>query len=317
MSRAGGRTGGVCRFAYAFSGRTELVARTGVFYVGFALVLVPLGAGSGALASVVTLHRQVLIVAAGSLIIALGIVQILGGGWSLQPAARFQQKMVARGTWASTVGLGAAYGLAGFCSGPILGAVLTVAAAGGQPLRGAALLAVYALGMTVPLFLLAVLWQRFDLGRRSWLRGREFSLGPLRLHTTSTVSGLLFIAVGVVFLLFDGVAVRRRPRHRARRREPRRLPRRRGPRPGAARRARRRRRRRGRVASPAHPQDTGSRHAAIGRRTGSASAARRPRTASPYAARGNRDRRRGHQTHRPRGMTPPTNSTLSPTAGDL
>ncbi len=193
-------------FAYAFSGRTELVACTGVFYVGLALVLVPLGAGSGALASVVTLHRQVLIVAAGSLIIALGIVQILGGGWSLQPAARFQQKMAARGTWASTVGLGAAYGLAGFCSGPILGAVLTVAAAGGQPLRGAALLAVYALGMTVPLFLLAVLWQRFDLGRRSWLRGREFSLGPLRLHTTSTVSGLLFIAVGVVFLLFDGTA---------------------------------------------------------------------------------------------------------------
>ncbi len=28
-------------FAYAFSGGTELLARTGVFYVGLALVLVP------------------------------------------------------------------------------------------------------------------------------------------------------------------------------------------------------------------------------------------------------------------------------------
>jgi thiol:disulfide interchange protein len=102
--------------------------------------------------------------------------------------------------------LGAAYGLAGFCSGPILGAVLTVAAASGQPLRGAALLAVYALGMAAPLFILAALWQRFDLGRRGWLRGREYRLGRLRLHTTSTVSGVLFIAVGVVFLLFDGTA---------------------------------------------------------------------------------------------------------------
>lgn len=193
-------------FAYAFSGRTELVARTGVFLLGLALVLVPLGAGSSALTSLVTVHRSTLITVAGVVVIALGVVQILGGGWALAPAARAQQRMAARGTWISTAGLGAVYGLAGFCSGPILGAVLTVAAASGQPLRGATLLAVYAVGMTAPMFLLAALWQRFDLGRRGWLRGREFRVGPLRLHTTSTASGLLFVAVGVVFLVFDGTA---------------------------------------------------------------------------------------------------------------
>jgi hypothetical protein len=68
------------------------------------------------------------------------------------------------------------------------------------------LLAVYAVGMAVPLFVLALLWQRFDLGQRRWLRGREYRLGPLRLHTTSTISGLLFVAVGVLFLVFDGTA---------------------------------------------------------------------------------------------------------------
>ena len=193
-------------FAYAFCGRTELLARTGVFFGGLALVLVPLGAGSSALGSVVTLHREVLILVAGWVIIALGGVQILGGGWSLRPAAQFQARMASRGTWVSTVGLGAAYGLAGFCSGPILGAVLSVAAASGAPGRGAALLAVYAFGMTVPMFVLAALWQRFDLGRRTWLRGREFRVGPLRLHTTSTVTGLLFVGIGVVFLGFDGTA---------------------------------------------------------------------------------------------------------------
>lgn len=193
-------------FAYAFAGTTALLARTGVFFLGLAAVLVPLGAGSSALASVVTLHREALILVAGWMIVGFGVVQILGGGWSVRPAARVQQRMAASGSWVSTVGLGAAYGLAGFCSGPILGAVLTVAAASGQPLRGAALLAVYALGMAAPLFILAALWQRFDLGRRGWLRGREYRLGRLRLHTTSTVSGVLFIAVGIVFLLFDGTA---------------------------------------------------------------------------------------------------------------
>jgi cytochrome c biogenesis protein CcdA len=191
-------------FAYAFSGRTALLARTTVFFLGLAAVLVPLGAGTGALGSVITLHREVLVLAAGWVIITLGVVQLLGGGWSLRPAARLQQRMASRGTWASTLGLGAAYGLAGFCSGPILGAVLTVAAASDSPLRGVVLLAVYALGMAAPMFALAALWQRFDLGRRAWLRGRGYRIGPLQLHTTSTLSGLMFIAIGVVFLLFDG-----------------------------------------------------------------------------------------------------------------
>jgi cytochrome c biogenesis protein CcdA len=192
--------------AYAVASRTGLVARTALFGLGLAAMLVPLGAGAGALAGLVTLHRELLIAIVGWLVVALGVVQILGGGWSLRPAARVQQRMAARGTAASTVGLGAAYGLAGFCSGPILGAVLTVAAAGGAAVRGAALLAVYAVGMTVPLFLLALLWQRFDLGRRRWLRGREYRIGPLRLHSTSTLSGLLFIGVGLLFLLADGTA---------------------------------------------------------------------------------------------------------------
>jgi cytochrome c biogenesis protein CcdA len=193
-------------FAYAFGGRTELVARTAVFLVGLAVVLVPLGAGSGALASVLAAHRGVVITTAGVVIVVLGVVQLLGGGWALSSATRFQARMARRGTWLATLGLGAAYGLAGFCSGPILGAVLTVAAAGGQAVRGAALLALYALGMALPLFVLALLWQRFDLGGRRWLRGREYRLGPLRLHSTSTISGLLFIAVGVLFVVFDGTA---------------------------------------------------------------------------------------------------------------
>lgn len=192
--------------AYAVAGRTELVARTGVFLLGLLVVLVPLGAGASALTGLLTGHRATVVLVAGLVVIALGVVQILGGGWALAPAARAQPRLARRGTWVATGALGAVYGLAGFCSGPILGAVLTVAAASGQPVRGAALLAVYALGMVVPAFLLAALWQRFDLGRRSWLRGRAFRLGPLHLHTTSTISGLLFVGIGVLFLLADGTA---------------------------------------------------------------------------------------------------------------
>ncbi len=193
-------------FAYAFQGSGALLARTGLFYLGLAAVLVPLGSGSTFVSVLFYGHREALIQVAGWTIIVFGAAQILGFGFGSTRAAALQQRMVRRGRWASVIGLGAAYGLAGFCSGPILGSVLTVAAASGRPLEGAALLAVYALGMTAPMFLLALLWQRFDLGRRRWLRGRVVQIGRLQVHTMTLLSGGLFIVIGALFLSYDGTA---------------------------------------------------------------------------------------------------------------
>lgn len=79
-------------------------------------------------------------------------------------------------------------------------------AVSGSPVYGASMLAVYALGMALPLFVLALLWDRCKLGTRGWLRGREFTLGRLRLHTTSLLSGVFFIGIGVLFLRFNGTS---------------------------------------------------------------------------------------------------------------
>jgi cytochrome c biogenesis protein CcdA len=195
-------------FAYAFASRRALLARTVVFYVGLLITLVPLGTGASAASSLFYGHRPLLITIAGWSIIGLGVLQLAGRGFAVPGVARLQAVVSTRGDngWLSTLLLGAVYGLAGFCSGPVLGAILTVAATQDSPWQGGALLAVYALGMAAPLFVLAALWDRFDLGRRRWLRGRTLTWGRLRVHTTSLVAGLLFIAVGVVFLRYDGTA---------------------------------------------------------------------------------------------------------------
>ncbi|MFH8452922.1 cytochrome c biogenesis CcdA family protein [Streptomyces fungicidicus] len=191
-------------FAYSFTNRTRLLRHTAAFYAGLCLTLVPLGA-AGSLASRLFIgHRDTLVLAGGWTMIALGVVQLLGLGFG---SRRLQQRAGApTGSASSTVALGAVYGLAGFCAGPILGSILTVAALGGSPLRGGLLLAVYALGMAAPLFVLALLWDRWELGRRSWLRGRGFRIGRLHLHSTSVLGGLLFIVLGAMFLAFDGSA---------------------------------------------------------------------------------------------------------------
>lgn len=192
-------------FAYAFGSRGELVRRTLVFYVGLAVTLVPLGMGIAAVSRLVYGYRGTLILVSGLLIIAFGVIQLLGRGFSIGPLSRLQGK-IKGDSLASTFALGAVYGFAGFCSGPILGAVLTVAAASGTAWTGAVLLAIYAAGMAAPLFVMALLWDRFDLGHRRWLRGREISIGSVRMHTTNLISGLLFITIGVLFIVYEGTS---------------------------------------------------------------------------------------------------------------
>ncbi|MFI2315156.1 thiol-disulfide oxidoreductase [Streptomyces sp. CB00072] len=192
-------------FAYSFTSRTKLVARTGLFYIGLCTTLVPLGVAGSFASRLFYGHRDTLVSIGGWTVIALGVAQIAGLGFG---SRRIAQAAGARrsGSALSVFALGAVYGLAGFCAGPILGGILTVAALDGDPFHGGALLAVYALGMAVPMFALALLWDRFDLGRKRWLRGRALQLGRIRLHSTSVIGGLVFITLGVVFLVFDGTS---------------------------------------------------------------------------------------------------------------
>lgn len=185
-------------FSYAFSNPGQLLARTGVFYLGLAATLVPLGVLAGTLGGFVTQHRHALVLGAAAVVIVLGIVQLVGvpipfanagpavGGTS--PAAVFL--------------LGTIYGLLGACAGPILGSVLTLAALGGTPLYGGLVLAVFAAGMTFPLVALALLWSRFD-GVQRWLRPRELKIGKWRNSWTQIIGGVVSISLGI-FLIASG-----------------------------------------------------------------------------------------------------------------
>jgi cytochrome c-type biogenesis protein len=88
--------------------------------------------------------------------------------------------------------------------------VMTLSALSGSPIGGVALGLAYVLGMTFPLFVLALAWDRFRLGERRWMRAR-----PVRLHlggrvlATNTVNvavAVLFAAMGsfVIYLAGTG-----------------------------------------------------------------------------------------------------------------
>jgi cytochrome c biogenesis protein CcdA len=193
-------------FAYAFPSRGALLARTGVFYLGLLTLFIPLGLGIGAVGSLFLERRAELSLVAGLLLIAIGGYQLAVGGFELPGAGRLQgRRFGASGeSLTATYALGLVYGVGGFCSGPLLGGVLTIAGSSGGAATGALLLAIFAAGMAAPLFVLALAWDRLGDAGRGRLRGREIQLGPIRRHVTVVVSSLLFMALGLAFIVFQG-----------------------------------------------------------------------------------------------------------------
>ncbi len=192
-------------FAYAFRSPHRLAARSLVFYAGLVSTLVPLGVAASALGALLNRYRDIAVTGLSALIIALGVVQILGLRLRLPwPASGSSGRVRDATVPLSVYLLGLGYGLAGVCSGPILGSVLAVAALGSGPLYGGTLLAVYALGMALPVFVLALLWERFDVSSRRLLRPRALRLGLVRTTTVGVLSGSLFVIIGILMLATGG-----------------------------------------------------------------------------------------------------------------
>ena len=190
-------------FAYAFPSRGQLMLRTAIFLAGLAVVLIPVGLGVGALGSLINERRAEVTLIAGVLLIAIGLYQLALGGFEVPGTAGLMGR-VSGDSAIATFTLGAVYGIAGFCAGPILGGVLTIAATSGGALTGGALLFVYALGMAVPLFVLALLWERIGPWARTRVSAGEWRIGRWSRPRVTVISSLMFIALGFLFVVFQG-----------------------------------------------------------------------------------------------------------------
>lgn len=186
-------------FSYAFTSPGQLLSRTGIFYLGLITTLVPIGVLAGSLGAFVNEHRAQVVAGAAWVVIVLGVLMVAGVSFRL-PATRGD---IATGTTTSVYALGTVYGLAGVCAGPLLGAVLAFAAFGASPVHGGAVLMVFAAGMTLPLLILALVWDRLPLIRRL-VRPRGVRLGRWSNTWTNLVGGCMTISVGVLLLRTEG-----------------------------------------------------------------------------------------------------------------
>jgi cytochrome c-type biogenesis protein len=181
-------------------GRALVMRNAAAYVIGFSIVFIALGAALGTAGAMagsldyISQNRLWLVRIGGVLVLLLGLHQL---GWISVPflnrTRRANLEAKSPGTVVSSFLIGVTFG-AGWspCVGPILGAILTMAAGQGSIDRAIWLLTVYSFGLAVP-FLLAALAFGSAPGIIRKLNSRT--------ALVTTISGAVMIGVGVVMIL--------------------------------------------------------------------------------------------------------------------
>jgi cytochrome c-type biogenesis protein len=164
----------------------RVVASSVPFVVGFTAIFVLLGAAAAAIGRVVSGNAQLEI--AGFLLVVFGLAFM-----GLLPVP---ERVMAPGLLASARQRGSSLLLGGAfaacaapCIGVVLGSVLVLASGTGTVLKGAVLLAAYALGLAAAFLLAGVAFAR-AMGAFRWLRDRYAVI--------QVVSGVVLVALGLL-----------------------------------------------------------------------------------------------------------------------
>jgi cytochrome c-type biogenesis protein len=171
--------------------RRETVMAAMLFVCGFSTVFVALGASASVIGVVIRAYSAELSIVAGIVIIVMGLhfLGVFRIGVLLREKRLEMGKPV--GLWGSYVmGLAFAFGWTP-CIGPILAAILAVAAAEQTVARGAGLLAVYSLGLGIPFLLAAFAVEPFAAFMARFRR---------HLAKVERVMGGLLVLTGIAFL---------------------------------------------------------------------------------------------------------------------
>jgi cytochrome c-type biogenesis protein len=175
----------------ASTSRRVVMLSAVLFVLGFSTVFVLLGASASLIGELIHAWSEQLSIVAGIVIIAMGLHFL--GLTRIGLLMREGRLSIPRpvGLWGAYVmGLAFAFGWTP-CIGPILAAILSIAAAEATVAKGAGLLAVYSAGLGIPFLLAAFMIERFS---------ELFARMKGHLVNVERAMGVLMIVTGIGFL---------------------------------------------------------------------------------------------------------------------
>lgn len=171
--------------------RRRLFVKSVLFVAGISVCFILLGFGAGALGLIVSSRGFMVVM--GIVVIILGLHQtgLISIKW-LAHQKKVDLKRSDKGDYLGTFLLGFTFSFGWTpCIGPVLGAILGLAATSGQPLYSGLLLAVYSLGFMIPFLLLAL----FSDGLLSRVKGLNKYLDKIKI-----AGGVVIILMGLLLM---------------------------------------------------------------------------------------------------------------------
>jgi len=172
--------------------KRETLLHALVFVCGFSLIFLALGAGATVFGQIMLRYRDWISRIGGALIIVFGLYML--GVFNLGLLARDTRLHLANKPigFLGTLFVGIAFG-AGWspCIGPILGAILTMAANEADLQRGLVLLAAYSAGLAVPFLLAALMVEKFL---------EVFAKMRHQMVWVNRIAGAMLVLVGVLMV---------------------------------------------------------------------------------------------------------------------
>jgi cytochrome c-type biogenesis protein len=175
----------------ASSSRRAVMISATLFVLGFSTVFVALGASASLIGGLIRAWSAELSIVAGIVIIVMGLHFL--GATRIALLMKEGRLPIPKpvGPWGAYVmGLAFAFGWTP-CIGPILAAILSIAAAEATVAKGAGLLAIYSAGLGIPFLIAAFMVEQFST---------LFSKMKRHLASVERAMGVLMIVTGIGFL---------------------------------------------------------------------------------------------------------------------
>ena len=191
--------------ANIFKEKYKIFFMTFVFFLGMMTIFLPIGLGASFLAQLFSQYHSVIFTIGGIFLILLGLSMFFGKKFMAPTAIRDSFKKYVSSVYL----LGVFSAIATTCCAPVLAGVMTLSIASGTVLWGVIFTLAYVFGMTLPLFIIALFLDKYNLTEK-FLKARRLitlHIGSLSWKVTISdlVSSIIFIGMGtyISYLAFN------------------------------------------------------------------------------------------------------------------
>src|SRR3989344_693695 len=134
-----------------------------------------------------------------------GLGAFLGKGMTLIPMPKRMMPNIDMASSQSVFMLGLFSGAATSCCAPVLAGAVTLAVISGVFWKALVVTFAYTFGMTFPLFITALIYDRFKLEESRLIQGKLFEVRvgqkTIAIHSTNLLAGGVFLIMGVILLI--------------------------------------------------------------------------------------------------------------------